>query len=368
MGACAEAVGGVDEAYMVPHDDEEDDNENDNEDPQHAANNIPVIDLGPLHAAAHPDPDPLAIAHIVAQINHACRSWGFFQVVNHGVPAHLLSSCRQEALAFFQLPLASKKLVARSASNSMGYADFELTKNVRDWKEVFDFTLAGNMQLPVSFQDGVHETETHANVWPQQPRRFRDACESYAAAAQAFAFELLELISQSLDLPPRRFHAFFQAPNTTRMRLNHYAVCPCPELVLGVGPHKDSGGITILAQDDVGGLEVKTKDGKWMKVLPDPAALVVNVGGLFQVWSNDIFLSVEHRVAVNSERERLSIPLFFNPGSTVDVAPLPELLDAQHPPLYRPINWGKFYKRRRDSNFKNLGVANLQIYDYAINR
>lgn len=352
----------VDESFLVPQE----------ERPTATAQaQIPVIDLAPIQSSLWSSPfpaDPVAVSRIASQIGAACRQWGFFQVVNHGVPAHLLADLRQKAGAFFELPLEEKRLVARTAANALGYADSELTRNVRDWKEVFDITVSGSMELPASFDDDNGCVETHSNQWPVfRPRGFKDACEAYAAATHNLAFKLLELVSQSLGMRPHRFHPYFADPNTSRMRLNHYKVCPCPGLVLGVGPHKDSGAVTILAQDDVGGLQVKTKGGDWLDVLPDPQAFVVNLGGLFQVWSNDIFLSVEHRVVINGERERLSIPFFFNPSASVDVAPLAELLDANQPPLYKPLNWGKFYKRRRDSNFKNLGVENLHIYHYRIN-
>lgn len=161
--------------------------------------------------------------------------------------------------------------------------------------------------------------------------------------------------------------AFFK-DHTSRMRLNHYPPCPTPDLALGVGRHKDGGALTILAQDDVGGLEVKRKtDGEWILVKPTPDAYIINVGDIVQVWSNDKYESVEHRVMVNSEKERFSIPLFFNPAYYTWVEPLEELINEQNPPKYKAYNWGKFFSSRRRSNFKKLDVENLQIYHFRIN-
>ena len=126
------------------------------------AQSIPLIDL-----SCH---DMDALVH---DIRHACKQWGFFHIINHGVSTESRHKMEETTRKFFGLSLDEKRKVRRDEEKVLGYYDTEHTKNVRDWKEVFDFTLAGNMQLPVSFQDGVHETETHANVWPQQPRRFR---------------------------------------------------------------------------------------------------------------------------------------------------------------------------------------------------
>lgn len=95
---------------------------------------------------------------------------------------------------------------------------------------------------------------------------------------------MLELISLSLGLPKSRFNNFFKKDQTSFLRLNYYPRCPIPHLALGVGHHKDAGGLTVLAQDDVGGLEVKRKtDGEWIRVKPTPDAFIVNVGDIIQV-------------------------------------------------------------------------------------
>ncbi|KAK7260109.1 hypothetical protein RIF29_25877 [Crotalaria pallida] len=149
------------------------------------------------------------------------------------------------------------------------------------------------------------------------------------------ALKLMELIALSLNLPPKRFEDFFK-DQTSFIRCNHYPPCPSPHLALGVGRHKDSGVLTILAQDDVGGLEVKRKsDGEWVRVKPTPDAYIINVGDIIQVLSNEAYESVEHRVMVNSERERFSIPFFLNPAHYTMVEPLQELTNEQNPAKYK---------------------------------
>ncbi|XP_022858561.1 protein DMR6-LIKE OXYGENASE 2-like [Olea europaea var. sylvestris] len=193
----------------------------------------------------------------------------------------------------------------------------------------------------------------------------REACEEYAAEMEKLAYKLLELIALSLGLPRTRLNGFFKE-HTSFIRLNHYPVCPVPELVLGVGRHKDAGALTILAQDDVGGLEVKRKtDGEWVFVKPTPNAYIINVGDIIQVWSNDKYESVEHRVMVNSKKQRFSIPFFLNPAHFTWVEPLEELTNKENP-NYKAYNWGKFFVTRKLSNFKKLDVENIQIYHFRI--
>jgi len=260
-----------------------------------------------------------------------------------------------------------KTKVRRDFDNPLGYYDTELTKNVRDWKEVFDFACRGTISLPSSFEHESDEILTSTNQWPQNPPRLREACEKYAEAVEKLSFRLLELISRSLGLSADYFNSKFEE-HTSVLRLNHYSPCPVPELALGVGRHKDPGALTVLAQDEVGGLQVRRKDGEWIGVKPIPGAFVINVGDCMQVWTNDKYESVEHRVVVNDKKERFSVPFFFNPSHYVMVGPVSDLVNEKNPSRYKEFSWGKFVKRRRDGNFKNLGTENLQIHHFYISQ
>jgi isopenicillin N synthase-like dioxygenase len=324
---------------------------------------IPLIDLSPISSTT--PPTPTTLDSLVAQIHAASRDWGFFQVINHGVSPHFLHTLLSEAANFFSLPMQEKTKVRRDFDNPLGYYDTELTKNVRDWKEVFDFASRGSFRLPSSSELESAEILTVRNQWPQNPPGLREACEKYAEAVEKLSFRLLELISRSLGLPAGYFNSKFEDP-TSRLRLNHYSPCPVPELTLGVGRHKDGGALTVLAQDEVGGLQVRRKDGEWIGVKPIPDSYVINVGDCMQVWSNGKYESVEHRVVVNDKKERFSVPFFLLPSHYVMVRPVPELVNEENPSRYKEFNWGMFFKRRRDSNFKNLGTENLQIQDFHI--
>ncbi|KAJ7967407.1 2-oxoglutarate and Fe(II)-dependent oxygenase superfamily protein [Quillaja saponaria] len=290
---------------------------------------IPLIDLSPLNTqeAADSISDPSAIKDLVKEIGKACRDWGFFQVINHGVPLDRRQRIEVASRKFFAQSLEEKRKVSRDQTSVAGYYDTEHTKNVRDWKEVFDFLVEEPTLIPVSQEPDDDQVTHWTNLWPENPPDLREASQDYVKEMEKLAYKLVELIALSLDLPAKRFHGFFK-DQTSFVRFNHYPPCPYPHLALGVGRHKDSGFLTILAQDDVGGLEVKRKtDGEWIWVKPTPDAYIINVGDIIQVWSNDAYESVEHRVMVNSERERFSIPFFFNPAHHTIIEPLQELIN-----------------------------------------
>ncbi|KZV45539.1 hypothetical protein F511_34219 [Dorcoceras hygrometricum] len=322
------------------------------------AENIPLIDLSPLKSSSDSNN---ALAGLVSEIGYACENWGFFQVINHGVPLECREKIESASRKFFALPKEEKRKVTRDEVNPYGYFDTEHTKNVRDWKEVLDFTVQTPTTIPVSHEPDDKRLIQFINQWPKDPPELREACEEYAKEMEKLGFRLLQVIALSLGLKKDRLQGFFE-DQTSRIRLNYYPPCPVPHLTLGVGRHKDAGVLTILAQDDVGGLQVKRKsDGEWIFVKPIPNAYIINIGDIIQVWSNDKYESVEHRAMVNYEKARFSIPFFFNPAHYTWVEPLEELINDQNKPKYKVYNWGKFLTTRNHGNFKKLAVENIQI-------
>ncbi|KAK8647990.1 hypothetical protein V6N13_128754 [Hibiscus sabdariffa] len=311
---------------------------------------IPIIDLSVS-----------GTEKLASEIGKACQEWGFFQVINHGVPLESRNRVEKVAKAFFDLPIEEKRKAKRDEFNFTGYHDEEHTKNVRDWKEVFDMLIHDPTILPASPDPDDEEITTYTNKWPENPPEFRETCLEYCREVEKLAFRLLELISISLGLQADRLSDFFKH-QTGMLRLNYYPPCPSPELALGVGRHRDGGALTVLAQDDVGGLEIRRQsDGEWIPIKPIPNAYIINIADNLQVWSNDLYVSAEHRVVVNSQRERFSIPFFFFPSHYVTVKPLEELVNEQNPAKYKEYNWGKFYVNRTGSNYKKLDAENVQI-------
>lgn len=315
---------------------------------------IPLIDLSKL-----PD-DPVSMA----QLDAACRQWGFFQVTGHGIDHGLLNRLQQQMRLFFALPEDCKKAVERSDTNAWGYYDRELTKTILDRKQVFD----------------VGPAETSGPLagaspqWPEQLPTFRPALEAYDRAATAAAQQLLSAIGVNLGLPRDHLIAEFVPHHTSFVRLNYYPIDADngrnggheqPEIgELGINPHSDAGALTLLLQDQQPGLQV-LRDGAWHTVPPEANALVVNIGDIVQVWSNDTYQAPLHRVLRSTDVPRYSAPFFFNPGYATNYAPLTTQVSADNPAHYRPIIWGEFRAGRAAGDYANLGEE-IQISQFRI--
>ena len=309
---------------------------------------LPVIDI-----------EDLARIETRRSIDAACREWGFFQIVGHGIDPSAAAALRREMRAFFALPLAAKHAIMRTAENPWGFYDRELTKHTRDWKQIYDY----------GPPDG-------GSMAPQMPRElpgFERAITRFYAECESLAAGLVGVIAGNLGMPPDALESCFQPAHTSFLRLNYYPPCPTPARPndlsmarvghLGVNHHTDAGALTLLLQDEQPGLEV-FHDGEWHLVEPRCDALVVNIGDIVQVWSNDRYEAALHRGLVSAEAERFSVPFFYNPAYSAEYAPLPSTVDEQHPPRYRPIRWGEFRARRAAGDYTD-GAEYLQISHYA---
>jgi isopenicillin N synthase-like dioxygenase len=329
-------------------------------DPPALQGSVPVIDIGALLASRRAD-DPAAQSAVDA-IATAGRDWGFFQVVSHGMPSGLIENSRQDMQRFFHLPDAVKESVIRTRENPWGYYHNELTKNRRDKKEVFDFTTPG--------VDAIYQSQ---NRWPPMDGRFRETMLAYLDACARLSLKLLEAFCVGLGLPPDILHPEFVDTHTGFVRLNHYpvrdplanaSIAHRPVAGLGVHHHTDAGALTVLLQDDVGGLQVY-RDGYWHDIAPCEGAFVINTADMMQVWSNDIYRAAIHRVLAMQSVDRFSIPFFYNPSASTRVLPLPATVSASRPCAYRTIQWGEFRGQRTDGDYADYGTE-VQIAQYRI--
>ncbi|HZD53825.1 MAG TPA: 2OG-Fe(II) oxygenase family protein [Woeseiaceae bacterium] len=310
---------------------------------------IPVIDIANLEA-----PESLAA------IDTACREWGFFQAVNHGIDPAAIAALAAAMRGFFAQPTNVKRRISRTADNPWGFYDQELTKNTRDWKEVYDFGPA---------DDGAIVPQ-----WPEWMPEFEPAVRNYYAQCERLAFRLLAALSLNLGLPAPELEQHFGAAHTSFLRLNYYPICPRParpeglatttDGYLGVNHHTDAGVLTILLQDEQPGLEIFRHDS-WHLVEPRSDALVVNIGDIVQVWSNDMYRASLHRVLTSPVADRHSAPYFLNPSYKADYAPLPSTVSKHKPARYCTINWGEFRARRAAGDYADYGEE-VQISQYYI--
>jgi isopenicillin N synthase-like dioxygenase len=272
-------------------------------------------------------------------IDAACREWGFFQVVGHGIDRRVTAALQQQMREFFGQPLAAKHAIVRTAENPWGFYDRELTRHTPDWKQIYDV--------------GPADAAAIAPQWPPLLPEFRPAIEAFHDACDTVALRILAVIAANLGVPARVLDLDFRHVNTSFLRLNYYPPCPAGGQ-LGISPHTDSGAVTVLLQDEASGLEV-LHDDDWQRVEPRRDALVVNIGDIVQVWSNDRYRAALHRVIVHPDAERYSAAFFLNPSYGAEYAPLPTMIDATNPARYRPINWGEFRARRAAGDYAHAG-------------
>ena len=319
---------------------------------------IPVIDI----AALIQDPESAAAGDVVNAISEACATWGFFQVVNHGIEQRLVAEVWRQTHALFDLPVQRKLAVQRSRENPWGFNNNELTKNQRDRKEIFDFTTEGT--------DPIYGQQ---NRWPDDLPDFQRVMTGYLAACADLSLQLLRGFCLGLGLPPDFLRSDCDGNHTGFVRLNYYPVHDpmdgldidhLPTADLGIHHHADAGALTVLLQDDTEGLQVH-REGYWYDVPALPDALVINTGDMMQVWSNDTYRAAIHRVRAMHDGPRYSIPFFLNPAADSVVRPLPTMVEAPGAGRYRPIPWGEFRGKRSDGDFADYGNE-VQISQYRV--
>jgi isopenicillin N synthase-like dioxygenase len=349
-------MGEIDPSYILPEEYR----------PKHTVTegeDIPLIDLSPI--TNRESSNPKAVQDLADKVGLACKTWGFFTVINHGVPSDIRKKIMEVSRKFFALPLEEKMKAGRGVYNTAGYHNNEHSKDFRDWREVYDFYVNDGMSMPASHDPDDHEIVHWFTPWPQNFPELRETCQEYGRECEKLFYNLMELVCLSLGLPPKRLHGYFE-DQASFARLNRYPSCPNPDLVLGNGGHKDPSALTLLAQEDIEGLDVQRKwDGAWVRVKPIPDSFVINVGDVLQVWTNHIYESVEHRAVVNSEKERYSIPIFFYPSHDVVMKPVDELVNEQNPARYSEYNAGKWLNFRMYNNYEKRGFY-MRVTDFKI--
>ncbi|KAJ6902305.1 2-oxoglutarate-dependent dioxygenase [Populus alba x Populus x berolinensis] len=289
--------------------------------------NIPVIDLVGLYGDDH-----ALRAAILDQIAIACREWGFFQVINHGVSPQLMDRAREAWRQFFHSPMEVKQAYANTPKTYEGYGSrLGVEKGaILDWSDYYFLHY-----LPSTLKD--------CNKWPTIPADCREVLDEYGKQLVKLCGRLMKVLSINLGLGEERLQNVFGGENIGAcLRVNFYPKCPQPDLALGLSSHSDPGGITLLLPDNhVPGLQVR-KDESWITVKPAPHAFIVNIGDQIQVLSNATYKSVEHRVIVNSSEERVSLAFFYNPKSDVPIEPLKELVAPDRPPLYPAMTFDEY--------------------------
>ncbi len=279
---------------------------------------IPVIPFGGVRQR-----DPQALQTAAAAIRDACLDSGFFYLSGHGVSEQVIAAVREQAMIFFRQPQEAKRLAAVDARhrgfNALGDAlMYEARKP--DHKEFFSMGL----DLPENDPDVLAGEKLRGpNNWPPGMPAFRAAMEAYYDALGACGADLMRAVAVSLGVDAD-FFADKYRKRLQRTQVVYYPPQPvdATDEQFGVAPHTDFGCITLLWQDETGGLEVLERASRsWIAAPPIPGTLVVNVADLLARWTNDRYASTPHRVINRSGRERMSIATFYDPDYKAVVDP-----------------------------------------------
>ncbi|RLM61670.1 hypothetical protein C2845_PM14G20780 [Panicum miliaceum] len=315
---------------------------------------LPVVDLSRLR-------DPSQRAAVLQTLDAACRGYGFFQVVNHGVDGAVIAGMLDVARRFFELPLPER---ARYMSPDVRAA----VRYGTSFNQAKDAVLCWRDFLKLA----CHPLRDVVASWPREPAGLRDVASGYAAASHGLFMELMEAALQALGIAAAAADGGvlgeLAAGSSHMMTVNCYPACPQPELTLGMPAHSDYGLFTFVLQDHVEGLQVM-HGGRWLTVDPIPGSFVVNVGDHLEIYSNGAYKSVLHRVRVNSTRPRISVASFHSLPAERVVGPAPELVDeaAGKPRRYMDTDFATFlaYLASADGKDKTFLQSRMLLHGAA---
>ncbi|XXG54869.1 hypothetical protein AAC387_Pa03g2642 [Persea americana] len=281
---------------------------------------------------------------VVDELCGAAAKLGFFQVINHGVPLEVMQLVKQAAHTFFNLSPEKKAvfLKGRTPCPRVVYGTSFLPEQEKSlgWRDNLRMIYADDQEA--------------MQFWPQE---CRDAVLNYLRATNKMIHEILNTLLKGLGVKLDE-STMTQYIEDRVVYLNYYPNCPNPQLTFGASRHSDMATLTILLQDDTGGLFFKVEDKGWIEIPPVEGALVINIGDTLEILSNGRYKSAEHRVTVNSTKARVSVPIFASPRSGTMIGPL--LPDKDGNTLYRKLLFGEYNAYYFKAN--NLGKKSL---DYA---
>lgn len=302
---------------------------------------IPVIDLSKDRPT------------VVDEVRQSASELGFFQIVNHGVGVEMIDKLIDGLKCFFESSNEYKmKFYHREIGKGAAYStNFDLYQSkAASWRDTLQ------VRMSPAEPD-----------WEAVPEMCREALKDWDKAVVGLGEELMSILLEGLGVKNDRLKELTCLEG--RVYASHYyPKCPQPELTVGLTSHTDPGVLTVLVQNEIGGmLQVKCGED-WADVEPTPGAIVINIGDLLQMLSNDEYRSVEHRVLANSvEGARVSIAVFFNPSNREkNFGPLPELVSAEKPAVYQEFSYSDYMKRfftkelggKTLTNFYKIGNTN----------
>lgn len=278
---------------------------------------VPYIDIGPLLDPKASLKDLLPISETLIQ---SFRGLGFARIEGHGIPSSKIQSLLSSAKAFFQLSFEEKTQIhmQHAGQRWRGFAPLgmELTAGKEDQKEALYFGReATHSSIPMH----------GPNQWPQRPTELRHQVMDYMEQMEKLGSALMKGFALGLGLDPNYFKQCFNEP-LILFRVFNYPAHKKGEHLWGVGEHTDMGFLTILYQDQSGGLQAKTLEGEWIDIPPDSNQFVINIGDMLEYWTHGIVRATPHRVRNLGQGDRLSLPFFFDPSWKAPLSRIPRSL------------------------------------------
>lgn len=299
---------------------------------------IPTVDLNSADAAQ--------------AIDAACRTHGFFYLRGHGISADIINKAFEYSAAFFALPDEVKTAyhIANAHPHQRGYVPLfgeALDDDTPpDFKESYDL----GVDLPDDHPDVMAgKPFSSPNVWPQL-NGFKKAISIYHDSMMSLSERLVALTAEGLGLHAGFFDGAMRDP-VGNLRLLHYPPSDQSEQNGGCGEHTDYGFMTVLAQDNVGGLQIETQDREWLDIAPHADEFVVNLGDLLTHWTGGRYHARRHRVVGGLKQDRYSIPFFLDPNVDAHVSVVPTCASEETANAFPPINAGEYLQSRFDATF-----------------
>ena len=315
---------------------------------------IPIIDIDPL---VIPNDNSKLLRKTVNEIRHACKNVGFFYIKNHRIPKDHLNALIPLMQDFFNLPLEEKMKIHISKSDVFrGYTPLgkELTDEKYDWHECVDFGLDLEPSHP-EVMDG--KQLVGPNQWPENQYHLRKVLEKHWDLMIFLGRRITEGLAISLGLS-KNYFAPFMSKSHSYMRISNYPPLENNQeenIGEGIGAHIDYGFLTILLQNNIGGLEIKNSNNEWINAPIIPGTFLINIGHMIQRWTNDYYKATIHRVIPPINETRCSLPFFFEPNFDTVVAPLDKFCSADNLPRYKPIHFGDYLERTFNTSYTYAG-------------
>ena len=319
---------------------------------------LPIVDLDGLGSSAQDD-NPASLRAIASAFDAACREFGFCYIVNHGVDQVAVDRAFAMNAAFHALPLEEKQKVKINKAHRgyMAMASSQIVTSSIEKATKPNLSESFMLMHEVKPDNGVFPLDG-PNQWPAEPADFHDVISAYDTALRRLCQRMTRMIAVALGLSPDGLDAFFQHP-TTFLRLLHYPPSPATadDKQYGSAPHTDYGFITVLAQDQNGGLQVRSKEGTWIEATPLKYSFVVNIGDMGSRLTNGVWSSTPHRVINRSGAERYSMPYFYDPSADAMIGPLDGLCSTERPARYEKTRYGDYLMERIDANYSYRKTA-----------